>query len=315
MCSSHPALPKSCPERVTVSDTPSSSSRVRLSMSIDGKAELVETLSSPPRPLRRSSSTAHAPKPRRGLQRSQSARQSSYQLPPIPFVPTLTSGRSRDARAWEFCCDPQAQELAQDELTTQATNESTGSAVAAISLLRSTSNAALKTNNNKRNAPSARQDTGSLGKKAKLGRAASSLARLQSTVTPPTEQVKAGEIRTINLGSPTGDSDKENWLPGEKGIKSRRRPLPSSRSDLPSQAKTILGDNNTILSHAVDLGGSKIKKRKAAPHVTPEVFEDEENREPGEEVERFMRGEISPSKKGDYNAIQGLLSLSQGNWR
>jgi hypothetical protein len=28
-----------------------------------------------------------------------------------------------------------------------------------------------------------------------------------------------------------------------------------------------------------------------------------------------MRGEVSPSKRGDLDCIQGLLSLSQGNWR
>ena len=33
-----------------------------------------------------------------------------------------------------------------------------------------------------------------------------------------------------------------------------------------------------------------------------------------EEVERFMQS-VSPSKKSDADAVAGLLSLSQGNWR
>ena len=57
-------------------------------------------------------------------------------------------------------------------------------------------------------------------------------------------------------------------------------------------------------------------KRRKGAYIEPKVFEDEENRgDPGEDVENFMRGEISPSKKGDLDCVQGLLSLSQGNWR
>ena len=34
-----------------------------------------------------------------------------------------------------------------------------------------------------------------------------------------------------------------------------------------------------------------------------------------DEVEKFMRGEVSPSKKPDMDCVAGLLSLSQGAWR
>ncbi|KAJ2985746.1 hypothetical protein NUW58_g5369 [Xylaria curta] len=34
-----------------------------------------------------------------------------------------------------------------------------------------------------------------------------------------------------------------------------------------------------------------------------------------EDVERFMGGELSPSKRPDMDCVAGLLSLSQGNWR
>ncbi|KAH8603064.1 hypothetical protein B0O99DRAFT_588114 [Bisporella sp. PMI_857] len=303
-----PDPPSSCPERIGVlNESISSSSSVRLSMSLDGKAELVDTPSSPVQEHRRRprSSGAAIQQKRRSLQRSRSALpfgHSPRSLP--PFIPHLTSGRSRDARSWEFCCDPDAR----DELTTQAENESTGSAVAAISLLRSTSSAALKSNNNKRNAPATKRDGFDHGKKPKLGRAQSSLARLQGSEMPMSKPKGNDGL----MRSPSGDSDKENWLPGEGGTQPRRRPLPSSRPDNYSKSKIVLGDNHSIMSHAGNLGASKSRRRRG-PHTETKVFEDQDGGD--EEVERFMRGEVSPSKKGDLDCIQGLLSLSQGNWQ
>lgn len=285
---------------------------------MDGKAELV-TGPSPPRQssARPTSSSGAIPKKRSGLQRSHSALPYA-QLPSItnvipPFKPRLPTGRSRDARTWEFCCDPEAQ----DELTTQAENESHGSALAAISLIRSASNSALKQNANKRNAPPVKPDSSKHGKRPKLGRATSSLARLQNPNTissKPTRQPSSYSKDDL-MHSPSGDSDKENWLPDEHGGNSRRRPLPSSRAGKPQSSRAILGDNFNVPTHAVDFPGGRNRNRKSAKAI-PEIFEDQENRgEVPQEVEKFMRGEVSPSKKGDLDCIQGLLSLSQGNWR
>jgi hypothetical protein len=288
-------------------------------MSLDGKAELISSGPSPPRAhsARPSSSGSAIPQNRmRGLQRSKSA------LPfgPLPrkspttapFVPRLASGRSRDARTWEFCCDAEAR----DELTTQAENESSGSAVAAINLIRSTSNSALKPNTNKRNATAIKHDQSKHGKKPKLGRATSSLARLQSTGKQfsNSSQIRPNTDKDGLMRSPSGDSDKENWIPTEGGGNPRRRPLPSGRSDKQASSKAVLTDNFNVPTHAVNFGGSKNKRKPAFEE--PNVFEDEENsRDVPVEVEKFMRGEISPSKKGDLDCVQGLLSLSQGNWR
>jgi len=286
-------------------------------MSLDGKAELVESLSSPARetPPRPSSSDAVFPPHRRGIQRSQSVftfGHSSHKSPntgPAPFVPQLQTGRSRDSRTWEFACDPDAR----DELTTQAENESTGSAVAAISLLRSTSHVALRSNSNKRNAPPAKHDAAAQGKKLKLGRAQSSVARLQSTGKPSLQSIRPVKGGEGLMRSPSGDSDKENWIPGDEGNHARRRPLPSARPDRDSSSKAVLGDNLKIMTHAGNLGVSKNRRRKGV-HAEPKVFEDQ-GIERGEEVEKFMRGDVSPSKKGDLDCIHGLLSLSQGNWQ
>jgi hypothetical protein len=246
----------------------------------------------------------------RTLERSQSAIPYAAASSALPaFVPSLARGRSRDARTWQICCDGDVR----DELTAQAERESDGSAVAAISLIRSTSNSALKASTTKRNSITSKQDCRKPGSKPKMARAQSSLARLQHTnkmYDQQAEQGKEGQMR-----SPTGDSDKENWLPGEKNGNPRRRPLPTARKDKLSTSRSILGDNRSVPTHASNLGGQS-RKRKSAD-IGSSIFEDQENvpDDGGDEVGKFMRGEVSPSKKGDLDCIQGLLSLSQGNWR
>lgn len=321
---------------------------MRLSMSLDGKAELVSAESSPPPPdMALSASNPGVPRRRLGaLQRSysalpmgSSARKSSFSS--LPFLPRMPAGRSRDARTWEFCCDADAR----DELTTQAENESNGSAVAAISLLRSTSSNALKPNANKRNAPATKANPLKHDKKRKLGRAQSSLARLQgttgkvtlhSTQRPSYKPKPSGETAK----SPSADSDKENWLPLENGTGNyrRRRPLPTPQD---SARRRVLADNRqTTATHTVVMGdatrarGRKTNKGGNEAEIFEDANDDDEGNEDrarrrggghqkdkedvpvvDKEVERFMRGDISPSKKGDLDCVQGLLSLSQGNWR
>ncbi|KFX87351.1 hypothetical protein V490_08326 [Pseudogymnoascus sp. VKM F-3557] len=314
-----PQLPSSCPERLNASTLSTPSSNVRLSLSLDGKAELVsnELSSSPPRPQQPRPSSALSGARRRsgGLQRSQSALPfasiSPRDTPSTPFVPRLPTGRSRDARTWEFCADAEAR----DELTTQAENESSGSAVAAISLIRSTSSAALKSNANKRNAPSGnseKQRNGS-GKKPMLVKAASSLAIMQtaggkSRKNPTKPKEKDG---VVLIASPGGESDKENWIPGEGNEGSQtRRPLPSHRPKL-GRTKALGNAKSFAAGNSTNVGRNRTKAKTGEA----EIFEDPEDEVVDVEVEKFMRGEVSPSKKGDLDCIQGLLSLSQGNWR
>ncbi|KAJ8130747.1 hypothetical protein O1611_g2876 [Lasiodiplodia mahajangana] len=128
----------------------SSSSQIRLSLSLDGKAEVIPTQPSPPRPSPQLLNTETLPPVfgNRTLQRSRSAL-SGITLPPIStltkglaahFPPHLSRGRSRDVHAWESCCEPDTR----DELTRQAENEASGSAVAAISLIGNPSSYAQK---------------------------------------------------------------------------------------------------------------------------------------------------------------------------
>ncbi|KAI1263043.1 hypothetical protein F5Y18DRAFT_429512 [Xylariaceae sp. FL1019] len=228
----------------------SSGAPLSLSVQLNGKAELVSALQSPPRPsLPPMPARAHYPAEHlppvanaRNLQRSLSA---SITLPPIsmlttqlPRTPlTLTRGRSRDTKAWESLCEADDR----DELTKQAENEASGSAVAAISLMRSSSNASLSAivhghqPQGKRSASLLREGT---NKKPKLERAKSSVARLQSQSAAAlnmqlpnmqmtnkegprdedtTQQDLKKEAAQSTLLSPSADSDKENWSPDEDG--------------------------------------------------------------------------------------------------
>ncbi|KAH8675968.1 hypothetical protein BX600DRAFT_191016 [Xylariales sp. PMI_506] len=350
-----------------LSSSTSSSSQFRLSLSLEGKAEIVSSQQSPPRPAQSQPTFDAATLPpvraHRALQRSQSA-VSAITLPPISALtaglpPRLTRGRSRDVQAWESCCDADTR----DELTKLAENESSGSAIAAISLLRSSSQisstgSALRPNHSKRNAPPGRSDS---TKRPKLGRSMSSVARLQSLPAAPTlravkalgeiePEKKASKASLSTILSPTGgDSDKENWSPDEEGIPiARRRPLPSTTvSSKPSgvvsnsrrAGQRILGEQKSgkrqLLgahhrSNTAPIPRLRGKARESPVRIFQDedsgiAFDDDDETEQSaekrrksthdEEVERFMRGEVSPSKKGDVDCVAGLLALSQGNWR
>ncbi|KAI1828644.1 hypothetical protein F4861DRAFT_12163 [Xylaria intraflava] len=371
----------------------SSSSHVRLSLSLDGKAELISAQPSPPRiapqpPL--SIETLPPVFSGRTLQRSRSAF-SGVTLPPIStltknlgahFPPQFTRGRSRDVHAWESCCEADTR----DELTRQAENESSGSAVAAISLMRSSSSSAslsnlvhnhrphsrsasqsgvLQSNPSKRNTLSATRVP--LDRKPGRTKPSSPVARYSSVELSGKaldmerdedalgpEKKKRKQSHRFVL-SPSGDSDKENWSPDEDGNPDRRRQLPLPDTTI-SSAKTgaafqrnsrrighALGEQdpatNRFLNGSTDTRSRHINRTHTAPTLgtrmrtagdTPlAIFEDGENavsdengktftresKRHDDDVERFMRGEVSPSKRPDMDCIAGLLSLSQGNWR
>ena len=353
------------PSRPVLPPPVTDSSQFRLSLSLEGKAEVVASTVSSPRPsLTLPSSDAVeslGPIRRPCLRRSQSA-SSPITLPPIsvltsslpglrtaPLPPRLTRGRSRDVHAWEFCCDAENRD---DFLTVQAKHESSGSAIAAITLLRSTSASGSPlqpSSSAKRNAATSRAPSRpGLTKKPKLVRALSSAAKLQSKIgiAEPTEfgnGCGTGPARPSFLATSGNDSDKENWSPDEDGNPhftfsqpemttgaTSRQPLPSGSTKLDKKnprrtPRRFLQEHRDIRS----LFSSRAYTTPAFSQVprggrrgqSPlDIYEDTESTNPvrpavDDEVERFMRGEVSPSKKGDVDAVAGLLSLSQGNWR
>ncbi|KAK1989489.1 homeobox domain-containing protein [Colletotrichum cereale] len=317
----------------------SQQSLVRLSLSLEGKAEVVSNETSPPRmqPTRLFSELSALPQPRlsRPLQRSHSALP-SVTLPPITSLtdslpPTLVRGRSRDAHAWELCCDADTR----DELTAQAENESNGSAVAAINLLRSTSGI-LQNNSSKRNCPGSRPTPRSQqAKKPRLSRTCSSMARMQTplgdgekSLTQLSDENIPDDKVKINMLISPGDSDKENWSPDADGNPRQMTPLSDVRRPLPNTAGNKANARRTgrvLQNYSIPaiFGGNRARtmpamgRRDSGKDLT--IFEDGLGSpvpKETEEMEKFMRGgEVSPSKKGDMDCIAGLLSLSQGAWR
>lgn len=227
-------------------------------------------------------------------------------------------GRSRDVHAWESCADAEVR----DELTAQAEHESNGSAIAAISLLRSSSGV-LQPSTAKRNAPMTKTQRPPQAKKAKLDRSDTSVARIDTSSDESDKFDKEqGKVKVSMLVSPTGDSDKENWSPDEDGSPldfQRRRPLPPAPPSLPQprRAGRVLQEQKSpkILGNRANTAPTR---PRGLIKEGMEIFEDAfkySGPQRDDDVEKFMRGSVSPSKKPDMDCVAGLLSLSQGAWR
>lgn len=288
-------------------------SGMRLSCSIDGKAELIPRQQpSPPQtqpsqpPLQRSYS-ANAIHP-------SSSPSESVKLPGIASIlpqpstapPRLARGRSRTVQAWESCATSETR----DELTTMAENESNGSAAASISLIRSACNTALQpSNGSKRNASVARQRP-QQAKRTKLARTTSSVARLETT-----EKKSGFPVNSLTAIS-GADSDKENLSPDEDDhVNSRRRPLPSGRAPLPNaRRRAVLQEGRearpSLLNNRANTAPLRRKGHQLEKNVA--IFEDGVDED---EVERFMnRASVSPGKKGEMEVAAVLSSLKGGSW-
>ena len=292
---------------------------IRLSTTFDGRARVTTGSESPSPPKIR------APRPVTNLQRSQSAVEArrkpdeDCQCPSFRSPKRLMNGRSRDARTWEFYCDNDSR----DALTEQAEREQSGSAAGAIGLIRSRSNKILASNPNKRNVnsskPESMKDTkGEEPKthKRKLDRTISSVARLQ-TVNGGKRVVnnksmpkkpKAGS-QTELLEDP-GDSDKENWEPGTQTRIHRRR-RPANALNATNKSQSILRESRHIPSQSSN--DDPFLDTENAHHQ-----DGQENTPCGqgdEEYESFMGGNDLPREADDLDAVQNLLSLSQGAWK
>ena len=301
------------------------SSLVRLSMSLDGKAKVITNDENSPSPPRVQPSTlASIPRESAALQRSTSVSGAGSRLKEgrdmrfLPWPRRTISGRSRDARTWEFYCDSDTR----NALTAQAEQEQSGSAVGAIALIKSRHSKTLAPNANKRNlqasraAPIKRVKPSSHLEKPKLSRAASSMARLETVDASTENELSRVKTKGLNDGtqrsllrSPSGDSDKENWEPGTHTANVRRRRLPEAQGYCP---RPVLRENLEIISQSSSLG-AVLHRENTTPsrnHRKDTVGGDEDR-----EVAEFM-GESSVSREEeDLDCVQNLLSLSQGAWR
>jgi len=299
-------------------------------MSLDGNAQITPNTDNQISPPKfRQNATAISLGRVGGLKRSQSAITLGEAEPSV--LPKLFSdfsrrssiGRSRDSRTWEFYCDGDSR----DALTAQAERENSGSAAGAISLIRSRSNTALQSSNN-RNLKSIKFETtrnkkssSQAHRKSKLGRTASSLGRLQSNQVNIMLGNSNGANKTSKLskeesalGSPTGDSDKENWLPGTQVSQTSRRQEQHGKGGL----KSILGENRHVISQSSGLEAFLVEDKRRARKLRVSSDENKENADEADEddeVGTFMRGSRRSAGGEDFDCVQGLLSLSQGAWR
>ena len=307
------------------------SSSFRLSISLDGKAEVIEDGStpSPPRAPLKSAIQHERPRP---LQRSQSAidiggqpyqdMKATSSWPPRP-----APGRSRDARAWEFYCDSDVR----NALTVQAEQDQKGSASGLLGLIRSGStkssslpNALNSTSRQAKQDSFKRKSLNvSRSERPKIARTASSIARLQtvdqnvqkihSKAKDKDLKIKSQQVLTRES---SGDSDKENWEPNTQPTNVHRRRLPQvQRAGAPLRG--VLQENTRVPSHSASLGvlldRENLTSRRRESKRS-QSCEDKENVGAGEEVAAFMGESNAPREEVDLACVQNLLSLSQGAW-
>lgn len=305
---------------------------LRLSMTFDGKAKVINSVEqspSPPRTQPLPSLIAASVVP---LRRSFSATGLSGKAADPAQANKLqrtSSGRSRDSRAWEFWCDSDAR----NSLTEKAELEQSGSAAGAIGLIRSNSKGVLRSNPTKRNAQLLKQRTAVLSKsdplhkgQPQLLRASSSLGRLQGRTALSQTNSKTANQTTKKLGSETEefeilntDSDKENQEP--EGQQNGSVPRRSQNSGTGNARRKVLGENPNVL--AQDNRRNFYSACKTRPSFSGLSSSDSENLDPEDdpEIASFMgtsKGNSSRprvSSGEELDCIQGLLAMSKADWR
>lgn len=286
---------------------------VRISTNEDGTARVVTDLDKTPSPPHPKTNPVAFSRAAAGLRRSYSAAGFNERLAAAareersPKMPrTSNIGRSRDSRAWEFWCDPDSRY--NTSLTTRAEQEGSGSAADAIGLLRA-NRRILSQNQARQNTPvlsrhkSAKMSDHYGIKKSRgpIQRASTINGRLQSKTSDSSE--------TDEL--PQTESDKENWEPNVPKIRQSRQVAPTPKS---RRQRHILGENPDIMSQSNSLGAmmdmstpKKGDRRSSDP-------------EQDDELRLFMGGsglssKATVSSAEEAGCVEGLLKLSQGQWR
>lgn len=317
-----PAAANTTATATATTTTPSTTTRtmkrahsfVRISTNEDGTARVVTDLDKTPSPPHGRTNGAPFARAAAGLRRSYSAAGLNERLAAAargeersPKMPrTSTIGRSRDSRAWEFWCDPDTRY--NTSLTTRAEQEGSGSAADAIGLLRA-NRRILQQNQARQNSPvvsryhSVKSSPKYSAKKSRgpIQRAATVNGRLQSKGSSSSE---SDEL-------PQTESDKENWIPDTS--KSQQRSRKIQESPAVQRTRRILGENTEVMSQSNSLGAML---NKSTPKKGERKFSDPEL---DDELKAFMGGTASArtavSSAEEAGCVEGLLKLSQGQWR
>ena len=295
----HPSRPGS-PRRVR-----KSSSFVRLSMNSEGGAEVIAKDTSSPSPPRASMSQSIY-SGITGPAVSSTSDATTSQASASMTGTTLhraSSGRSRDSRAWEFWCDKDCR----SELEQKAEKEASGSAADAIQLLRSTSGRnILGAVPAKRNSAPRGHSHGSkrLRREGRmpLQRSSTSNGRLQGKELEPSSKrvPKLKDTKSVlSVHIPGNDSDKENWSPNSDSQSDEHSIVADADAENGSHGRSSKGP------FTFDRRRSGAQRESIDPENDPEIA-------------AFMRAGRESDKVSDHeelDCVQGLLSLSQGNWR
>ncbi|KAL5119662.1 Homeobox protein yox1 [Pleosporales sp. CAS-2024a] len=281
---------------------------VRIRTNEDGTARIVTDLDKTPSPPHLKSSPAAFSRAAAGLRRSYSAAGLNDRLAaaargePSPKMPRTSSniGRSRDSRAWEFWCDPDSRSTT--SLTTRAEQEGSGSAADAIGILRA-NRKILAQNHARQNTPivsrhSSYKTPGS--SRVKKSRASTISGRFS------TKEHKKGGDETESDEFPQTESDKENWEPE---VTPSQRRYQVSTPPAVRRARQILGENRDVMSQHASLG-ALLERERDKRVIDPEQ---------DDELRSFMGGDdMSGRSLGsaeEAGCVEGLLKLSQGQWR
>lgn len=313
-----PAKPEESPQSAESTSATRSLKRVhsfvRLSTNEDGSARIVTDLDKTPSPPHLKTNPVAFSRAAAGLRRSYSAAGLNERLAaaargePSPKMPRTSSnvGRSRDSRAWEFWCDPDSRSTT--SLTTRAEQEGSGSAADAIGILRA-NRKILAQNHARQNTPivsrhSSHKVLGSPGVKKSRGpmQRASTISGRFYTKTP-----KKGGDETESDDCPQTESDKENWEP-EVTPAARRHQI--STPPAARRARQILGENTDVMSQGTSFG-AMLAREKGKSIIDPEQ---------DDELRSFMGGGDDMSGRSigsaeEAGCVEGLLKLSQGQWR
>lgn len=293
-----------------------SSSCIRLSLAGDGNAQIVtkdSTSPSPPHPPQTLLSSQH----HGGAHQLSNFSNTLGTIPPLKPLQRASNGRSRDSRVWEFWCDKDAR----NELEEKAEQDASGSAAGAIGLLRSASGRnILGAIPSKRNAALSRQSISSKRSKVemavpKLHKSSTALGRLEGMPTltshayaEPPAKLKSTES-AFSIHIPGNESDKENWSPSiaiSPDGQSERSYHYEGALKAAESAKVATRD----WARHSSVGGVKRHRHSVS------TGEDNSSEDP--EVTAFMssaRKRSGVSGDEELDCVQGLLSLSQGNWR
>lgn len=311
-----------------------SHSGVRLSMTSTGGAKLMredESSPSPPKHEKLKPLPLRIGDVRRRLSVPASADELHIGVAEVVnYRRRMPSGHSRNSLAWEFWCDGEAR----GELAKKADLEQKGSAANAISLMRSKGRNPLSIiagrTDLREPEPSKRARIHQNARtRPTFVRVRSSVGRLQSCGKPElgpfedsSSQPNSPAVICSNVHPSHGDSDKENEDPNCNSKTTSTRRIDPTRAAIHGR-KPMLRESLTDPGAAALSSRERRLKPRYGTASTLKISDENNSIRPEEdqELKCFMEGanankarSLDPGEE-DLDCVQGLLSLSQGNWK